>query len=303
MKGKIETYHTTEFREKYLDKHPDIDGLFKLNYENFFCIKIEDVKNYIKFPVAPSKEICHTLIFITGGSHKHKIGFNEIHVKKGEIICIPAGQIFSINQMPEDITGFACHFHPDIVIGKFGNKDLLTHFDFLKVWGNSHVKLNKQNSKFVFQLFDRLYFEYSANGIKNLEIIQAYLFALIAEINNNYTGHSAEIFSSAVSITNNFKKILFLSKAQKRVREYASELNITPNHLNKSVKSVTGKSPAKWITDTIVLEAKYLLYQTELTISEIATEAGYFDQSYFTRLFKKAEGMTPQEYRKMIEKS
>ena len=80
-------------------------------------------------------------------------------------------------------------------------------------------------------------------------------------------------------------------------------LNVTPNHLNKSIKSVTGKSPTKWIDETILLEAKYLLYQTNLTINEIAMQVGHYDQSYFSRIFKKHEGLTPIEYRKLIEKS
>jgi AraC family transcriptional regulator, transcriptional activator of pobA len=80
-------------------------------------------------------------------------------------------------------------------------------------------------------------------------------------------------------------------------------LNITPNHLNKLVKTITGKSPTKWIDDTLVLEAKVLLYQTSLTINEVASEIGIYDQSYFSRLFKKYEGITPLEFRKKIEKS
>jgi AraC family transcriptional regulator, transcriptional activator of pobA len=69
------------------------------------------------------------------------------------------------------------------------------------------------------------------------------------------------------------------------------------------VKTITGKSPTKWIDDTLVLEAKVLLYQTKLTINEVAAEIGIYDQSYFSRLFKKYEGVTPFEFRKKIETS
>jgi AraC family transcriptional activator of pobA len=80
-------------------------------------------------------------------------------------------------------------------------------------------------------------------------------------------------------------------------------LNVTPNHLNKSVKSSTGKSATKWIEETILLEAKYLLFQTTLSVSEIAMQVGHEDHSYFSRFFKKHEGLTPVQYRKMIDKS
>jgi AraC-like DNA-binding protein len=47
----------------------------------------------------------------------------------------------------------------------------------------------------------------------------------------------------------------------------------------------------------IVLEAKILLKQTSLTVSEIATRLGFEDISYFTRVFRKNSGMTPKLYR------
>ena len=80
-------------------------------------------------------------------------------------------------------------------------------------------------------------------------------------------------------------------------------LHITPNHLNKSVRKITSQSPTKWIDEAIVLEAKVLLHQTHLSISEVAAEAGIPDASYFSRLFKRYVGVTPMRFRQMIEVS
>jgi len=80
-------------------------------------------------------------------------------------------------------------------------------------------------------------------------------------------------------------------------------LHISPNHLNKAVKAATGKSPSVWIDEAIVLEAKVLLYQSQYAISDVAGELGLHDPSYFSRLFKKYEGITPQNFRARIEKS
>ncbi len=300
---KIKTYQSEEFRQKFVENTPDINNLFKANYETFFCLKIEDFKNYTKFPIPPSKEICHTIVFITQGSYKHTIGLSEFETQNDEIFCTPAGQIFSIGAISKDVAGFTCHFHPNILIGKFCQIDTLNNFDFLKVWGDAHIKLNHLDSVFICNLFTRLQSEYSTNGIKNLAIIQTYLLALLAEINNNYEAHSKDNHTSAASITNKFKENLFVYKGKKGVSDYARQLNITPNHLNKSVKAITGKSPAKWIAETVVLEAKYLLHQADMTINDVATEVGHDDHSYFSRIFKKMEGISPIAYRKLIEKS
>ena len=80
-------------------------------------------------------------------------------------------------------------------------------------------------------------------------------------------------------------------------------LNVSPNHLNKAIKLITLKSPSDWIRTTLINEAKVLLFQTDFSIQEIASELGIDDQSYFARLFKKQEGVTPVEYRKMIDLS
>ncbi len=68
------------------------------------------------------------------------------------------------------------------------------------------------------------------------------------------------------------------------------------------MKSATGKTAAKWIEETILIEAKYLLYQTTLSVSEIAMQVGHEDHSYFSRFFKKHEGLAPVQYQKFIEK-
>lgn len=77
-------------------------------------------------------------------------------------------------------------------------------------------------------------------------------------------------------------------------------LSITPNHLNKCLRTITGKSPTKWIDEAIILEAKVLLSQTTLSVNEITTELGLSDPSYFSRFFRKYEGCTPLEFRKHI---
>lgn len=89
----------------------------------------------------------------------------------------------------------------------------------------------------------------------------------------------------------------------KLVADYATILNVSPNHLTKSVKAITGKSPTQWIDELIVLEANLLLYHGRLTISEISIELGINDPAYFGRMFKKYTGQTPTDFRNQIGKT
>jgi AraC family transcriptional activator of pobA len=299
---KVKTYSPQGFRDKFLENNSSKDSLFKSNSEHFFCLKLEEI-NQLKFPVPPSKHICHTLLFIKSGIHKIKIGFEEYTTQSNEIIVIPAGQIFSIDSMNTDITGFICQFHPEILIGKYGNRELINDFYFLKIWGKPDLGFENKEAQFIMQLLNRLEVEYTESDLINLDIIQPYLIALLCEINKN-ASKTDKNGTAATVLTTKFKELIYTHiKQQHQVNYYALMLNVTPNHLNKSIKSITGKSATKWIEESILLEAKYLLYQTNLSVSEIAMQVGHYDQSYFSRIFKKSEGVTPIQYRKMIDKS
>jgi|LGVF01.1.fsa_nt_gb two-component system response regulator YesN len=85
------------------------------------------------------------------------------------------------------------------------------------------------------------------------------------------------------------------------LEETAKKVNVTPQYLSKLFKSETGKSFKETITEIRVNEAKKLFKSTKSSISEIAYMVGYNDPNYFIRLFKKNTGLTPKEYKKVIE--
>ena len=84
---------------------------------------------------------------------------------------------------------------------------------------------------------------------------------------------------------------------QNKLDFYASELNITQRKLNEIVKKVTGQTATNFIIDRIMLEAKRELCFSEKSVKEIAFELGYESQYYFSRIFKKRMGKSPDEFR------
>jgi len=65
---------------------------------------------------------------------------------------------------------------------------------------------------------------------------------------------------------------------------------------------LTGRSAGELIRDRILLEAKRLLINARMSISEIAGELEFSDNSYFTKFFKKYEGVTPDAFKKQFVK-
>ncbi|UUF14017.1 MULTISPECIES: AraC family transcriptional regulator [Flavobacterium] len=108
----------------------------------------------------------------------------------------------------------------------------------------------------------------------------------------------AEKYSRFEVVTKSFKKILELNFTTiKSPSAYADILNISTPYLNECLKTATGYSVSYHIQQRVMLEAKRLLYHSDKSIKEIATDLGYDDYSYFTRLFSKIVQMTPLAFR------
>jgi AraC family transcriptional regulator, transcriptional activator of pobA len=86
-------------------------------------------------------------------------------------------------------------------------------------------------------------------------------------------------------------------KTTKSPAAYAEMLHVSVAYLNEALKKVTGRPVGHWIAQEVILEAKRLLYYTQLTVKEIAYELGYQDSTYFFRLFKQHSGLTPLAFR------
>ena len=78
---------------------------------------------------------------------------------------------------------------------------------------------------------------------------------------------------------------------------YADALAVPPAQLSRALRHVTGRTTKQLITDRVMLEAARLLRFTDLTVGEIAFRAGFEDQLYFSRAFKRHYGEAPSAYR------
>lgn len=78
---------------------------------------------------------------------------------------------------------------------------------------------------------------------------------------------------------------------------YADELGVPQAALSRALAAVTGRTTKELITDRRMLEAARLLRFSEMSVGEIAYRAGYGDQLYFSRAFKRQFGEAPSAYR------
>ncbi len=79
--------------------------------------------------------------------------------------------------------------------------------------------------------------------------------------------------------------------------QYAGKMNISTAYLNECLKKATGQTVSYHIHQRVILEAKRLLFHSGKSVKEIATDLGYDDYPYFSRLFMKVTGITALAFR------
>ncbi|MDQ1088346.1 MULTISPECIES: AraC family transcriptional regulator [unclassified Siphonobacter] len=79
--------------------------------------------------------------------------------------------------------------------------------------------------------------------------------------------------------------------------DFARQLSVHTNHLNRAVREITGKTTTEHIASRIIVEANELLTHSDWSVAEIASSLGFEYASYFNNFYKKATGKTPREVR------
>lgn len=82
------------------------------------------------------------------------------------------------------------------------------------------------------------------------------------------------------------------------LQELADKCGLSSGHLSALIKRETGASFSDYVAAKRIGDAKKLLLQEGLSIEEVAYQVGYHDYFYFTKVFKKHEGISPSAFRK-----
>ncbi|WP_080057983.1 AraC family transcriptional regulator [Spirosoma aerolatum] len=279
-------------RELFLIRDASWGERFKENFNQFIIAPLEYSWPVIKLPLPPSRTSNHALIMVEHGEVNITVGHQAYTLRSKELVIVPALQIFTLHSIRPDSIGFMSFISQELLLGA------TSEFDFLKLTGNPHINLSDQQAQFVSTLLHRLVIDYQENGATKPELIRPYLLALFAEIDRAYVGPMATKTDVGERLVQRFMDLLTMRIRQTRLAsQYADWLAVSPNHLNKVVKHRTGQSPSVWIDERVVLEAKVLLVQTELTVAQIAHEMGFPDQSTFGKLFRKYTELSPTQFR------
>ncbi|MFD0940899.1 AraC family transcriptional regulator [Pedobacter boryungensis] len=241
------------------------------------------------------------LVFFTEGSGNQQIDFKEFDVKPGLIYFMIPGQVHSWNFKTEP-EGYIINFSANYLSSFLLKPDYLENFNFFNGQPHSQViDLPTEVQQTIISIFEDMLKEGSSEKHANDDLVKTLLIRLFIEVARTDDAlQKANSNSYNHTLLKNFRNLIEKNYAQLRLpKQYAELLYITPNHLNALCNDFLGISAGALIRDRVILEAKRLLINLDLRVSEIADKLNFDDQSYFIKFFKKYEGITPEKFRKL----
>lgn len=126
---------------------------------------------------------------------------------------------------------------------------------------------------------------------------QTYFFEIVVQLQKE----ALELPSSAQTVSN--RCIQYIKENYRShtftIKNMSKELLYHPDYLTRSMKRSIGMTPVQYINHYRLSRAKQSLQDGNLDLKSISRESGFADVSYFSRVFKKKEGMTPGQYRRL----
>jgi AraC family transcriptional activator of pobA len=255
---------------------------------------------------APAINKFHLLLWVEQGTGRVLYEMQEYEFSGPCLILAPPFRPFTFID-PSFITATAIQFSSEFYwFQRNSPLDECSNHVYNNECGLPIIRLEEQDILPVQSLFTSMYTEFEVYTPANRDMLFTYLKALLIHTlrltakhhppqphNNNFHADYAVLRNLMKLIDSNFRTL-------KRPSEYAELLHITTGALTKIARKYYGKTVTDLIQARVLEEARKDLALTNNSIKEIAVSLGYDDPYYFSRLFKKVSGSSPDAYRNSL---
>lgn len=252
-----------------------------------------------------------------GRRHFHlillSIGSSRIHYDD-QIIPLDGVYLFFANSrvpysteiLSDTHCGYSCVFTENF-IKPLERLESLQQSPLFKVSGTPAFKLDTAQQARLSGIFDEMIAHDSTDYLYKDDLMRNYIQLIIHEaLQMRPAEYFIKFNNASLRIATKFMEILErqfpienlnATLKLKTAQDYAQQLSIHANYLNRAVKEITGKPTTALIAERITAEAISLLRQTDWSIADIAYALGFEYPNYFSNFIKKATGNTPKFYR------
>jgi len=255
----------------------------------------------------PHRHDYYTIIFFEKGEGTHIVDFTEYQIEDNTIYFIFPGQMHQVIPTSEP-KGWTMKFTDEFLIANSISDKLINGIYLFNEFGQSPpLSINEVQMSVYLNIISQIdYFSESLESYTQ-EAIGALMKLFFIQSNNHCSlqkDDNPQLMETTNQLLHLFKQLLNKHyTSMHMVSDYASKLNVTADYLNKTVKSITGKSAKDHIQSKIIIEAKRSLLFSEISSKELAYELGFEESAHFNNFFKKITAQTPSEFRVLARQS
>jgi AraC family transcriptional regulator, transcriptional activator of pobA len=296
--GKVETIE--EFYKRKFDWMPDN---VRNGIGHFNVFKLDPFVGDRAQPVPYKRRDYYKIMLVIGNSEVHYAD-KVIEVKK-QALSFSNPQIpYKWEHLDNIREGYFCIFN-QYFFHQYGN---LSQYEVFQPNGTHIFELTDEQVNKVQSVFERMFEEINSDYAHKYDLLRTLVFELLhfamkmqpTEAFDKQPMHAAqristlflELLERQFPIDDNHQTVGLRSAS-----DFARQLNIHVNHLNRALKETTEKTTSQLIAERILQESKILLKHSAWTVSEIAYALGFTEVTHFNNFFKKHIRLSPLKFR------
>ena len=256
----------------------------------------------LKPSLGPLKSAFYRISMTITGSVDIQIGLEHFKHQPRTVSFTWPNQVFSKSNISADAFGYYLLFNDNFLNDIIPSNSIPQEFPFFDYAGTPLFQISPDEINNAEQFLLKMNEELKLNRPGKEKAIQMYLYLLLLEAKRSYERQQLHVKTNAtdhVYLVSHFQKLVsrhFLLK--RKVTDYAGLLAVSANHLNRTVKEITGKTASESISEMLLQEAKAILKYTDASMAEIAYQLNFSEPAAFNRFFRKMTGEPPMSWRK-----
>ncbi len=292
-----------EYMQLPRSEHPMLSILFATG-ENFLPCPKENSP--------PITNDCYTISLKKIVKGKLNYGRTKYDFTNGALIFMAPRQVLQWDSsIVFEQKGFSINFHEDFLKGTELAQQI-KKYGFFSYSANEALHLSPREERQIESIVENIEIEYHNNQDEfSKDIIISQLSTLLKYANRFYERQFLNRKELSNDLLEQFNKQLgiYLESGQLQekgipsIEQLAGKMSVSQRYLSDTLKKETGKTTTEHLQLYLIDEAKNILLKPNKSISEVAYELGFEYPQYFSRLFKKKEGLSPSEYREKFKNS
>lgn len=270
---------------------------------HFNVFRHEPVEPGISKPLPYKRRDFYKIMLVVGDIHMNYAD-KVISVKKQALFFSNPQIPYSCENLERIKTGFYCIFNQHF-FHKFGD---LNQYSVFQPSGNHVFELTDEQVEQVVVVYQKIFDEIKSDYVHKYDVLRNLVFELLhfAMKMEPSAQSDKQPINASQRISTIFLELLErqfpIDESHPKVNlrsasEFAQQLNIHVNHLNRAVKAITEKTTTQIIAERVLQEAKILLKHSQWNVSEIAYALGFMEVTHFNNFFKKHVGISPLKFR------